>query len=54
VALYFEDKNYRVEYKGNPVGILNINRNTLEAETSEITANLWAIRRLEQVGIALG
>jgi len=54
VALYFSDKKYRVEYKGSPIGVLDVESKTLQAETPEITANLWAIRRLDQVGISLG
>lgn len=54
VAMYLKDRQYRIEYKGNPIGVFDVKRNTLVAETPEITANLWAIRRLDAVGITLG
>lgn len=62
LALYFSDKNYQIEYKGNPIGTLNEREITsgkkglksLIANTPELTANLWAIRRLQMVGIQLG
>lgn len=54
VALVFKDRNYRVEYRGNNVGIFDVERNVLLADTPEITANIWAIRRLDAVGITLG
>lgn len=54
VALFYKDKAYRVEYKGTPIGVFDEERNVLRADTPEITANIWAIRRLDAVGIVLG
>lgn len=61
VALYFDKGQYSIEYKGTRLGILDPKLildgergiKLLIPDSPEVTSNIWAIRRLEEVGIQL-
>lgn len=61
VAITFIGGAYNIEYKGNRIGNLDPKRildgekgvKLLIPDSPEVTSNIWAIRRLEDVGIQL-